>query len=92
MPIILWHFARKGNLVTRLRESPRPVAIGLGLLLSLLGGRVVEGVLYGVSGRDPIAIFAAVVVLLAASTAAVVLPARRAAGVNPGHELRSRNR
>jgi ABC-type antimicrobial peptide transport system permease subunit len=73
-----------------LRDSLTPVAIGLGcgLLLSLLGGRVVQSVLYGVNSRDPIAILAAVLILLSAAGAAVFLPARRAARVNPAHLLK----
>ena len=72
------------------RDSLTPVAIGLGcgLVLSLLGGQLLQGALYGVSGRDPIAILAAVVVLLTATIGAVVLPARRAARVNPAQLLK----
>jgi hypothetical protein len=73
-----------------LNESLKPVAVGLtfGLLLALLGGRVVQGVLYGVNSRDPIAIVAAVTILLAAAAAAVALPARRATRVDPAQLLK----
>ena len=45
-----------------LRDSLRPVAIGLtiGLSLALAGGQFLAAALYGVSGRDPLAIAAAV--------------------------------
>jgi putative ABC transport system permease protein len=74
-----------------LNESLKPVAVGLafGLLLALLGGRVVQSVLYGVNSRDPIAILAAVAILLAAAAAAVVLPARRAMRVDPAQLLKT---
>ena len=73
-----------------LNESLKPVAVGLtfGLLLALLGGRVIQGVLYGVNSRDPIAIVAAVTLLLAAAALAVLLPARRATRVDPAQLLR----
>jgi ABC-type antimicrobial peptide transport system permease subunit len=64
------------------------VGLASGLLLSLLGGRVIQTVLYGVSGRDPIAILAAVIILVSAAAAAVFLPARRAAAVEPAQLLK----
>jgi ABC-type antimicrobial peptide transport system permease subunit len=72
------------------RESLRPVSIGLaiGVVLALLGGHTVQGVLYGVSARDPLAIDAAVVLSLAAAAAAAFVPARRAARVNPAELLK----
>ncbi len=71
-------------------DSLKPVAAGLtvGLLFALLGGRVVQGVLYGVNSRDPLAIVAAVTILFAAAAAAVVLPARRATRVDPAQLLK----
>jgi predicted permease len=73
-----------------IRDGLRPVAIGLiaGLVVALLTAQVVAGLLYGVSARDPVAISVAVVILLAAATAALVLPARRAALVDPAEVLR----
>jgi predicted permease len=72
------------------RDGLRPVAIGLiaGLVVALLTAQVVAGLLYGVGARDPVAISVAVVILLAAATAALVLPARRAALVDPAEVLR----
>jgi predicted lysophospholipase L1 biosynthesis ABC-type transport system permease subunit len=72
------------------RDSLRPVAVGLtlGVLVSLVAGQVIQGVLYGVSSRDPISIVAAVGILVAAASAAVFLPARRAARVNPAELLK----
>jgi putative ABC transport system permease protein len=72
------------------RDSLTPVAAGLalGILLSLLGGRVVQGVLSGVSSRDPMAILGAVVVLMSAAAAAILLPVRRASRVSPAQLLK----
>jgi predicted permease len=77
--------ATYGDLVTMLcRESLRPVIVGLscGVFLSLAGGRLLQSVLHGVTGRDPIAIVSAVALLMVAATGAVILPVRRAALVN----------
>jgi predicted permease len=75
-----------------LREGMRPVFVGLagGLLLAFVAGRLVQRGLYGVSGHDPIAIAAAVLVLLASASAAILIPARRAATVDPVRMLRER--
>jgi predicted permease len=73
-----------------LRDGLRPVAIGLGagLVLALGAGQVIRRGLYGISGHDPIAIAAAVGLLLAAAGAAILIPARRAARIDPARMLR----
>ena len=83
--------ASDSQLLTLLfRESLRPVVVGLvvGLGISLLSGRVVQSVLYGVSSRDPLAIGSAVAILLLAAAAAIVLPARRATQVSAAQLLK----
>jgi ABC-type antimicrobial peptide transport system permease subunit len=72
------------------RESLRPVFIGLGtgLMLALLGTHILQAVLSGIGARDPIAIAAAVLVLLGCALAAVAVPARRAARVSPSETLK----
>jgi ABC-type antimicrobial peptide transport system permease subunit len=72
------------------RDSLTPVGAGLafGTLLALLGGRVVQGVLYGVGSRDPLAILVAVSVLVSAAAAAILLPVRRASRVSPAQLLK----
>ena len=83
--------ASDSQLLTLLfRESLRPVVVGLviGLGISLLSGRIVQSVLYGVSSRDPLAIGSAVAILLLAAATAVVLPARRATQVSAAHLLK----
>jgi putative ABC transport system permease protein len=62
---------------------------GLGLLLSLGVGRALSGVLYGVAPYDPKALAATAGALLLVVTAASLLPARRAAAVDPIAALRS---
>jgi predicted permease len=83
--------ATNGDITTMLfRDSLTPVATGLafGTLLALLGGRVVQGVLYGVSSRDPLAILIAAAVLVSAAAAAILLPARRASRVSTAQLLK----
>jgi putative ABC transport system permease protein len=71
-------------------DSLRPVALGLiaGGTAALLLTRVFGGLLYGVGSHDPLAFGGAVVILLAAATAAVYIPTRRAAAVDPAFVLR----
>jgi hypothetical protein len=74
-----------------MRDSLRPVVIGLaaGLVLALGSGQVLANTLYGVSPRDPVAFGAAAVLLVTATATAVLIPARRAARVDPARVLRS---
>ena len=71
-------------------DGMRPVVIGLlaGVLASILAGRVIAGMLYGVSARDPIAIGAGTALLLVTTLIAVAVPARRAARIDPAATLR----
>jgi predicted lysophospholipase L1 biosynthesis ABC-type transport system permease subunit len=71
-------------------DSLRPVAVGLaaGAVVALLVSQLFAGVLYGVGSRDPVAFAGATVVLLTAAGAAIVIPTRRAASVDPAFVLR----
>jgi predicted permease len=71
-------------------EGVRPLVAGLvaGLGVAVAGANVLAGVMYGVSPRDPAAIGAAVLGLLLSGIAAIVIPARRAARVDPARILR----
>lgn len=73
-----------------LGDSLRPVAIGLaaGAGVALLGSQVLAGVLFGVGARDPLSFASAIGILLVSAAAAVVVPARRAARVDPAFVLR----
>jgi putative ABC transport system permease protein len=72
-------------------DSLRPVVLGLavGTATALLASRLVAAAMFfGVSPRDPIAFAGAAAILLAAAILAVVLPTRRAAGVDPAFVFR----
>lgn len=73
-----------------LDASSRPVLVGLllGLLASVAASRIIQRLLYGLSGFDPAAYATVCLVLLAAAIAASWLPARRAMRVEPVQALR----
>ncbi|MGD0992207.1 MAG: ADOP family duplicated permease [Gemmatimonadales bacterium] len=73
-----------------LGEGLRIVAAGVlvGALASLALGKLVASLLYGVSPRDPWVLAASASVLLAAAALACLIPARRAATVDPTVALR----
>jgi predicted permease len=76
-----------------IKDSLRPVAIGLvvGLGAALVVSRALVGLGFfgGISPSDPLAIGAAVSILIVAGLTAVVIPARRAAKADPASLLRS---
>ena len=61
----------------------------LGIGLSLWLGRFVAGLLYGTTAANPFALFAVAVALLLVGAAAGLLPALRAARLDPARTLRS---
>jgi putative ABC transport system permease protein len=73
------------------RDTARMAAIGLGLgvLLSILAARVESAALFGVRPLDAFSFVAALVVLSLAIVVAALLPARRAASIEPIQALRS---
>jgi ABC-type antimicrobial peptide transport system permease subunit len=79
--------------ITRLvvAQGLRPAAWGLalGLGAALLGGRAVESVLFQVEPRDPVVFTGVTALLVAVVLAASVVPARRAAAIDPTEALRS---
>jgi putative ABC transport system permease protein len=65
------------------------IAGGLaGLALAMMFGRLIEGMLYGVSATDPTTLAAIALLVLAVSLAASLFPALRAARVEPMQVLR----
>jgi putative ABC transport system permease protein len=64
------------------------IGIAIGLLGAMLGTRLIERLLFGVSATDPITFVAAAVALGVASVAATCVPALRAARVAPVTALR----
>jgi predicted permease len=78
-------------LILVLRQALVLVVISLivGIGVSIALSRVTASLLYGVSATDPITFTVVPLVLLGAALAAVVVPARRAMGVEPLDALRS---
>jgi ABC-type antimicrobial peptide transport system permease subunit len=74
-----------------LRESGRMIAIGLtaGLAAAALLTRFLSGLLFGIAPLDPAAFGAVAAALGAVGLVASVLPARRAARIDPMQALRS---
>jgi predicted permease len=74
-----------------LRQAAFPVLLGAlaGLSVAFLALRWVRSLLYQTSAVDPLAIGGSLVLLLAAAGLAAVLPARRAASVDPMQALRN---
>ena len=67
----------------------KPVSLGLigGLVVALLAGRVLQDQLFQVGARDPIAMSAVVVLMLAVAVVAGIIPAARAARIDPSKAL-----
>jgi putative ABC transport system permease protein len=72
-------------------QGVRHAAIGLaaGLLLTALAARLVQGLLVGVTARDPFTIATVLAVVVVTSLAASLVPALRAARVDPVKALRA---
>jgi len=79
---VLWQVLREGSRVTA-------IGIVIGLLLSLGAGRLLQSILYGVNGVEPIVLVTAPLILLASSLLASFIPALRATRVDPTIALRS---
>lgn len=81
---------RRQLLLGELGRATRIVAWGLpaGLLAAWVAGRSLQGVLFGVSTLDPVALAAAVVALASVAYLSALLPARRAARVDPVQVIR----
>jgi ABC-type antimicrobial peptide transport system permease subunit len=73
-----------------LRQVGRMALIGgvIGLAAAVAAGRVVETLLFGLSGRDPWVLAGAEAVLSAVMCLAGYLPARRASNIAPMEALR----
>jgi putative ABC transport system permease protein len=76
-------------LVLRQGLAMAAAGIVLGLVGAVSLGRLLAGVLYGVSAADPVVLTCAALTLAGASMLACLLPAMRASRVNPMDALRS---
>jgi macrolide transport system ATP-binding/permease protein len=65
------------------------VGLGLGVPAAVLAGHLMASQLYGVGSYDPVALVGAVAVLALSGAAAGLIPARRAASIDPMQALRS---
>ncbi|HEX3662541.1 MAG TPA: ABC transporter permease [Acidobacteriaceae bacterium] len=81
---------RKGIVQLVLRSAFLQAAIGLaiGMPAAIFGSRFMASLLYNVRPWDPVILIGATVVLAIAAFLAAVIPARRAAGVEPMTALR----
>jgi putative ABC transport system permease protein len=73
-----------------IRQGMAPVVLGLaaGVAVALFLGRAIRGLLFGIQPTDPLTIAGVSVVLLAVGALACLIPARRAAGIDPIAALR----
>lgn len=83
--------AQRGNaLAIVLRSAMAPIAIGLliGIPVVLGAVRAIASQLFGVSSYDPLVLGASIGVLTASAVLAAIIPARRAASIDPLHALK----
>ena len=65
------------------------IGLGVGLSAAAAAGRGLAGLLYGVSPYDPMTFAAVAALVVAAALAASIIPARRAARLDPMIALRA---
>ncbi len=77
-------------LALMMRQGLQLVAIGgvIGIAVALGASRLIRGVLYGASAVDPLTYFAVPFLLFVVAAAAIWIPARRAATIEPVSALR----
>ena len=80
-PTVLRMILRQGLFLTA-------IGLAIGLAIALALGRFTASVLYGTSGTDPLTFATVSLVLIAAAVAAILVPALRAAHVEPTTALR----
>jgi putative ABC transport system permease protein len=79
---VVWLFVREGAVLTL-------AGLGAGLAFALAAGRWISTLLFGVTPADPVTLAIVVCALAGAAACATYLPARRAAGVDPGEALKA---
>ena len=65
------------------------IGLALGIPAAIGAGRLISSQLFGVTPWDPLVLSAATLLLLITALMAAIVPARRAAGVDPMHALRT---
>jgi ABC-type antimicrobial peptide transport system permease subunit len=65
------------------------IGLLVGLPMAVLATGALASLLFGVTSHDPIVFAQAVLVLLLSAALAAVVPARRAASIDPARALRS---
>jgi putative ABC transport system permease protein len=82
----------RGSDVQRLvlGETLRTVGVGVavGVVIAVAGARVLRALVYGVSTTDPLTFAVVPVIVVAVAVLAAMIPARRAARVDPATVLR----
>ena len=81
--------SRVGGLVVRHGAWMAVSGVVIGVGAASLLGRLVSGMLYGVSPHDPVSLECAALLLGGCAVAATLLPARRASRVDPATALRA---
>jgi len=83
--------SRADILLLMLREAAAFTGIGIlaGLIAAFAGARLASGLLFQIGSADPVSICVSVSALLIIAMSAAVLPASRAASINPVEALRS---
>jgi predicted permease len=84
--------ARTSNiiaLVVRSGMATSIVGVAIGIVAALLGGRFIESLLFDTSAHDPLVFAGVATVLAAVSLIATLVPAGRAARVDPATALRA---
>jgi predicted permease len=74
-----------------LKKAALLLALGLisGLVASWFGARAIQAFLFGVGGHDPITVLSVCVLLAVCGLLAALIPARRAASIDPMQALRT---
>ena len=78
---LVWQVLSEGGRITA-------IGIGIGLLLALAAGQLLQGFLYEVRGFEPVVLVTAPLILLVSSLVASYIPALRATRVDPTVALR----
>ena len=84
--------AHRGNVIQLVvRTAFTKVVFGLliGIPLAIGAGRLISSQLYGITGWDPVALLVAMISLTASALFAAMIPATRAASIDPMQALRT---